>query len=118
MHNTLPLFMQDNLDEVVMLWNTHRIRPYRNRLNPSGRPTLIYNLPHLHGAQNHLCRVTNDEIRLCRDECTPRSCYPCDKTVFDLSCLLMEESGLDKSSYPEEAIELYKFLRNAIHMNV
>lgn len=74
----------------------------------------MYNFPHLYDAENHLCRVTDVQINICMEECTPKGPYPCDETIYELCSLLMEEAMLDKPGDPEEATELYNFLRNRI----
>ena len=44
----LPVLKKE-LDEFVLLWNTHHIRPTRLVACPSGRPDDIYELPELFG---------------------------------------------------------------------
>ncbi|XP_069122977.1 uncharacterized protein [Argopecten irradians] len=106
--------IQDGLDEVVELWNTHRIRPSRNQVSPSGRPNTMYHLPHLHGAHHHICPVMPAEIQLCKEVCTPKKRYTCDKTVFNLCCELMDENNKFPPTNANEAKQLYQFLRHRI----
>ncbi|XP_062600142.1 uncharacterized protein LOC134261754 [Saccostrea cucullata] len=112
--------IQDEINEVVEIWNTHRIRPYRNQISPSGRPNIMYNLPHLYGAQSHLCRVTEEQIAVCESECTPKTDFPCDETVFELCCFLMEEAGYDTHVLQDtnEKEQLYIFLRDAVRLQL
>ncbi|MGH0123047.1 UNVERIFIED_CONTAM: hypothetical protein FKN15_047457 [Acipenser sinensis] len=106
---------KDELLRLVHLWNIHRIRPTRNAVAPDGRPVLMHNLPHLYAARNYSNAITNQQLRACREECLPKGPYPCDETVFELSCFIMGENNLTTPTNPDEAIELYLFLRNYIH---
>ncbi|XP_070562308.1 uncharacterized protein [Ptychodera flava] len=111
-------FVQADLDEVSSIWNTHRIRSSRNQNAPSGRPILLYSLPELYGADNQLRRVDMQAIQCCEEECVPKGEYPCDVTIFDLCCTIMEESDWDKPSDPYEAATLYALLRSSIRADL
>ena len=100
------------------MWNTHRIRPCRNRIISSGRPTLMYNLPYLYGAQSHACRVTDDQIAVCQTECKPKTNFPCDETIFELCCVLMEEAKYEVPSDPDKKVQLYLFLRHSVRLHL
>jgi hypothetical protein len=75
---------------------------------------MMYMCERLYGVDNFLCHVSNEEIEACVQECTPKGPLPCDETVFELSTLLMEESGRRKPERGEEAVLLYQFLRQNI----
>lgn len=109
---------QDELQQVQHLWNSHRIRQSRNAVAPNGRPLMMYHLPQLFGAIDYLKPVSQDAVDACREECLQRGPYSCDETVFTLSCLLMEENHLHPPTTPDEAIELYMFLRSCIVANL
>ena len=94
---------------IVDMWNTHPIRPYKNRIIPFGRPTLMYNLPYLYGAQRHACRVTDEQIGVCQTEFKTKTNFQCDETIFKLCCLLMEEPKYEVPSDPGENVHLYFF---------
>ncbi|MGH0172742.1 UNVERIFIED_CONTAM: hypothetical protein FKN15_070878, partial [Acipenser sinensis] len=113
---TLVYYLQDDLNRIVHLWNNHRIRPCRNQIAPCGRPMMMYKLPHLYGAQAHLCEVTAEHAHMCLEECVQEGPLPCDKTVFELCCLLMQENGCSpQPTNPSDAVLLYEFLRNTIY---
>lgn len=76
--------MQDELDEVVTTWNSHKIRAKEGRGVIGGHPILMYTLPEMHGAEDNLKTIDMEELALYKEECTPKSQYPCDDTVFDL----------------------------------
>ncbi|XP_073682659.1 CUB and zona pellucida-like domain-containing protein 1 [Garra rufa] len=44
----------EELDEIVLAWNNHRIRPVHNSRSPHGRPSIMYAVSHLYGATDHL----------------------------------------------------------------
>lgn len=112
------VFFQRELQQVAHLWNCHRIRRSRNAVSPSGRPLILYSFPHLFGTANYLKAVSHPKIQACRDECLPRGPHPCDETVFDICCLAMSENYLHPPNTPEEATELYLFLRAYIRSQV
>ena len=51
-------------------WNAHRISPSRNQQGPFGRPSVIYHIPQLYGAEDLSVPVQPDEIEVCESECT------------------------------------------------
>ncbi|KAK1175702.1 hypothetical protein AOXY_G391 [Acipenser oxyrinchus oxyrinchus] len=87
--------LQEELNTVAHIWNTHRIRAQRNTTAPQGRPLMMYTVPHLYGAEDHQCPCSMENIANCEEECRTRRNYSCDKTVFELCCLLMDEHRLD-----------------------
>ncbi|KAK6494193.1 hypothetical protein HHUSO_G679 [Huso huso] len=106
--------LQDELNTVAHIWNTHPIRAQRNRTTPHGRPLIMYTLPHLYGVADHLCPSSRDDILNCEEECLTRRNYPCDKTVFELCSLLMVERGLDPPGDIDQATHLYITLKEEI----
>ena len=78
----------------------------------------MYNIPHLYGADNHLCKTTDESITVCLEECTQKGEYPCDECLFELCCILMTEQGRAPPGDANEAVELYVFLRNNILDNL
>ncbi|KAE8577806.1 hypothetical protein XENTR_v10023069 [Xenopus tropicalis] len=110
--------IQDELDEVVQTWNSHIIRQSSQQTTYAGRPALLYLLPGVYGVEDRLKPVDSDEVSLCREECLPKGQYPCDKTIFDLCCLLMEENAWGAPEDPFYATDLYIKLRNEILPNL
>ncbi|XP_034339055.2 uncharacterized protein [Magallana gigas] len=104
--------IQDELQEVVHLWNTHRMRQSPHQVSPSGRPLTMYRLPHLYNAEHHLCQVSLEKIRVCKEECSFKGPCPCDR--FELCCLLMAENNLQPPVNSDTAKRLYNALRNNI----
>ncbi|KAI7802087.1 hypothetical protein IRJ41_024666, partial [Triplophysa rosa] len=80
--------IEEELQQVQHLWNSHRIRQSRNA----------------------------EAVDACREECLQRGPYSCDESVFTVSCLLMEENHLHPPTTPDEAMELC--LRSCIVANL
>ncbi|KAL4009634.1 hypothetical protein ACER0C_003486 [Sarotherodon galilaeus] len=108
--------IQDELDEVVNTWNSHKIRPSGSAA--SGRPVIMYSFPELHSAEDRLKPISMEDITLCMEECSPKGQYPCDETVFELCCLLMVENEWDAPGDPLGAADLYIRLREEIQQSI
>ncbi|XP_037136560.1 uncharacterized protein LOC119139703 [Syngnathus acus] len=106
--------VQDELDEVVNTWNSHKIRPRSNGDTASGRPVVMYSFPAMHSAEDRLKPTGMQDITACMEECTPKCQFPCDETVFELCCLLMEENEWHAPSDPLHASDLYLMLREEL----
>lgn len=78
----------------------------------------MFSLLGLHNAEDRLKLIDVDEAAFCQEECTPKGQFPCDETVFDLCCLLMEENGWDAPTDPFSAANLYVLLRAEIQQNI
>lgn len=101
------------MDTLSAMWNAHRIRKQHNQNTPSGCPAILYGAPHLYGTEDHLIHCTDEDIQNCEEECHERS-YPCDVTVFELCCILMEENELYVPKTVAEGKELYLKLRQEL----
>lgn len=106
-------FSKAELDRFVQMWNAHRIRPQRNTTAPHGRPSIMYMAPHLYGSDDYLYQCDGLDVQNCQEECHVMT-YPCDETVFELCCLLMQELHLHPPDDAEEARNLYLRLRQEI----
>ncbi|XP_053699784.1 uncharacterized protein LOC128757644 [Synchiropus splendidus] len=106
--------MQDELDEVVNTWNSHKIRSRLTGDAASGRPVVMYSFPAIHSAEDRLKSAEMEEVIVCMEECMPKAPFPCDETVFELCCLLMEENEWHAPSDPLVASDLYITLRGEI----
>ncbi|KAI9541202.1 hypothetical protein NQZ68_032986 [Dissostichus eleginoides] len=68
--------VQDELDEVVNTWNSHKIRPRSTDDTASGRPVIMYSFPELHSAEDRLKPIAMEEglsMGLPRNLCTCRN---------------------------------------------
>jgi hypothetical protein len=68
--NTCSLYLQDELDQISLVWNRHRIRGTRERLQPAGRPDVLYQNPLLYHTQDFLQLISHTEIDACMAQCT------------------------------------------------
>lgn len=96
-----------------MEWNVHKIRRSRNSISPTGRPTIMFEIPSLYGAQNYMTRVPNFAIEAISCNCKILN-YPCDEDLHNLCSILMAENGYKHQSDPYEAMELYIALRRIL----
>ena len=80
----------------------------------SGRPVVMDSFPELHDAEDRQKPISIEEVTLCAKECTPKGQFPCNETVFELCCLLMEENGWEAPGDPFAAADLYIRLREEI----
>ena len=103
---------------MVHSWNTHNMRPDRKIGRGGGRPVLLYSLPELSGAEDKLVSVNIEELLACKAECTPKSAYPCDRDIFELCCILMDENRWTTPNDGYEAAHLYELLRNEIRRDI
>lgn len=110
--------MQAELDEVMQTWNSHKLTAKAGQGVTGGRPILMYTLPRMYGGEDHLKTIDMEELYLCKEECSPKSQYLCDETVFELCCLLMLENGWDAPRDAFSAAELYISLRTEILLNL
>ncbi|KAA0706551.1 hypothetical protein E1301_Tti022474 [Triplophysa tibetana] len=106
--------IQEELDEVASLWNTHRIRPVHNSRSPNGRPTIMHAVPQLYGARDYLHPVRPEDVDVCLEECVFKD-YPCDKDVFDVCVHLIAEHNLDMSKDVYSTLDVYIKLRELIN---
>ncbi|KAJ8914135.1 hypothetical protein NQ315_016213 [Exocentrus adspersus] len=104
----------EELNNVVLEWNTHLIRKNRHSHCPSGRPDVIFNFPQIHNSNDHLIVVQEEHLQTCEEECVFLDCPCSDNDVFDLCKIILEELGSDKPTDPLDAISLYKEIRNEI----
>lgn len=110
-------FLKEQLNEVIQIWNSHRIGPSRNQNVPSGRPLLMYSIPELYDQQDYLVPVCADDVEVCEEECIFRR-FPCDEDVFHLCVEYQFESHFRQPLTPEEAVDLYLHLRECLHRDL
>lgn len=106
--------LQEELDEIVLAWNNHRIRPVHNSRSPHGRPSIMYAVPHLYEATDYLHPVSLDKVQVCLEECVFKE-FPCDEDIFNVCVDLMSEHDLDLTYDVYAAVDLYIKLRQLIN---
>jgi len=107
--------LQDELDKVAAVWNSHVIRPSRNIRVPSGRPNVMFNFPVIYATEDYAETVPEPIIDACRDECIFRRSIPCDVDIHDISCCIMAEENMDIPVCPDTARQTYLHLREVIN---
>ncbi|KAK3580039.1 hypothetical protein CHS0354_037626, partial [Potamilus streckersoni] len=92
----------DELDDVMMVWNTHRIRASKNNTS-SDRPLILHLLPEMKNVEDHLSDVSANEIEVSRMKYDQETIYPCEEELFELCCLHMEETtGINRKLLPRQ----------------
>ncbi|XP_033761355.1 uncharacterized protein LOC117343145 [Pecten maximus] len=110
--------IQADIDSTITVWNCHRIRPSKMTALPCGRPALMYSIPELYGVEDGLKAVEQDKLEICESECRMKDDIPCDKDVFDLCNLLVNENEWNIPVDPYEMCDLYIQLRNQIKNSI
>lgn len=111
--NEVNDYFQNNLDEVVLEWNVHKIRRVRNSTTPSGRPCIMYEMPAFYEAQNYLMKLPDFAMEALQSQCVSLE-YPCDRDVFELCNILLAENDWTKKENPFDAADLYVKLRDIL----
>ncbi|KAJ8314828.1 hypothetical protein KUTeg_006978, partial [Tegillarca granosa] len=106
--------IQAKLDQIVSVWDVHCLQRKKNSDANVGKPFLLYNAPEMFGGNDKLCHLNADDYEICKEETVDLPDIPCDDTVYELCCLLMEEGGWDLPLNTQDGIELYMNLRNSI----
>ncbi|KAL3857207.1 hypothetical protein ACJMK2_011899 [Sinanodonta woodiana] len=108
----------DELDDVMMVWNTHRIRANQTN-SPAGRPLSLHLLPYMENVEDHLCDVLEEEIEVCRMKCAEETIYTCEEELFELCCLHKEEKQLESTeSYYRSHILIFTLSQLAFNTTV
>lgn len=102
--------LQNELQRVARLWNSHRIRPSTNQESPPGKPDVLYFLSSAANDDVEDCkkRVNLAEIDIAEEVCCadmPQS-EPRDQFCH-LATIIMNEKGLTQPQTPAAAQELY-----------
>lgn len=92
-------------------WNSHRIRKSKDDNQPSGKPVVLYFLPHLSRAEDRLVKVDSLYIDACEDQCSRKTDKSCDDIVHDLCTQIMTELNLEFPPDNSDLADLYLALR-------
>lgn len=85
----------------------------KNRNVPNGKPLLLYTLPQLYGAVNHLCTVDADRLDAAEALCRIDN-VKCDETILELCDNILEENHIEKPATIVELRDVYIYFRNRI----
>ena len=75
----------------------------------------MYMVPMLYETVDYLCPVENDELEICKSECTFRRAIACEEEVFELCTILMRERNLQVPRDAYQACDLYMELRRCLN---
>jgi hypothetical protein len=78
----------------------------------------MYTIPQLYQAEDHLCPVDDNKIRICADESVRKTLTCSDDTIFELCTILMKDNNLSKAQDVNEAKTLYIRLRQLIRFEL
>jgi len=104
---------QSELDVTARVWNSHVIRQSKRGL-PSGRPTVMFEVPSLYGTSSYLNTISEQELNACVQLCSFRSAIPCDTDMYTLCCQTLRQHQLAYPDTPDQAMHAYCTLRQSI----
>lgn len=70
---------------------------------------MLYNTPEFYGTTDQSQDVNLQDVENCVQHCTILK-LPCDKDIYKLAKLYMEERNIERPSDAYEAVTLYRFL--------
>ncbi len=101
------------LNATTEVWNSHTIRKSRRNV-PSGRPTVMLEVPVLYGTHSYFNNITTQEQNACRDICSFRSVIPCDIEMYSLCVEILRQLRLAYPTTPNDALQVYLTLRQSL----
>ena len=108
--------LQNDLDEMKILWNNHRIRYTRNAECPAGRPNVIYFAPERFGGRNGAMAIDQSQLNIAKPYCKKSSIFGCSEEFLQLVSIIMSENNLSMPGNPDEARSLFEFLVQQIEL--
>lgn len=104
--------LQEELDDTALEWNCHKISAQRNTNCETGKPITMYEIPHLYAAMDYIQHIRDRQIlAACRF-----LNLPCDKDIYELCNIIMQEKNLQLSDDPYCNIDVYIELKNEINI--
>lgn len=110
--------LQQDINEMITVWNTHCIRPTKNQNVPSGRPCTMYAIPLVYGTHDYAVEVENHAVTACKDECLLNQDKPSDSDLHELFNILMEEHQLERDMDAYRVLDIYNMLRPIIWQEI
>lgn len=72
-------------------------------------------MPELYDTRNYLQNVPEEEIEMAKEECIfYDKNIPCDKDVFELCEIVLQEGEIELTQDPFDALNVYMYLRTKI----
>ena len=108
--------LQDELDEIVSMWNQHRIRCTRNCDSPGGIPNILYFLPSLtHTSEKKIPIRMHNDIVLAQNFTKTSPQFGCSSLISNFCLTFMRLHGLDLPKDRHGAEQLFQILLNAVN---
>ena len=105
--------IQQELDEMKSMWNTHYIREVSNSEYPPGRPNFLYFMPEQSGGRSFRFPVNEMDVNACHPFCELPDVNGCTNETHELVSLIMREEELEFPSNATEAKILFiSIIRN------
>ena len=105
--------LQNELNETISLWNSHRIRPVRSAECPGGRPDVLYFLSGGDETSDCSFPVTINDFILGQLQCTPQAIFGCTDELMNLATIVLRQESLSIPQTVDEAKHLYLLLINS-----
>ena len=83
--------LQDELDEIMKVWNQHRIRRIRMSDGNNGVPDDMYFLPNRYGKDNRRDEIEDADVLLPREFISEPPYYVCSNEFAKLVCIIINE---------------------------
>lgn len=98
--------LQDELNNVAINWNLHRIRLQKVD-SPSGRPDVLYFMPVLQDTQDYKRMCSEDDLDIVEELFDYELIPKCSPEFQEMAEILMNENDLHPPSNAEQALTLY-----------
>ena len=105
--------IQQELDEMKSMWNTHYIREVQNSECPPGRSNVLYFMPEQSGGRSFRFPVNEMDVNACHPFCELPDVNGCTNETHELLRLIMREEELEFPCNATEAKNLFvSIIRN------
>ena len=95
--------IQNELNETISLWNSHRIKPVRNAECPGYRPDVLYFLSRGDRTSDCSFPVTINDFILGQLQCTSQVILACTDELINLATIVLKQECLNISQTVDEA---------------
>ena len=99
--------LQTELDEMLSLWNSHRIRNVRNAECPPGKPDVLFHTARTQGVPNYSFPFSIEDLNLVKEHTTQPCLFGCSEEYSELFFFLMREHGLSTPNSVDSAKTLF-----------
>ena len=101
------IIIQQELDEMKSMWNTHYIREVRHSEWPPGWTNILYVTPEQSGGRSFRFPVNEMDINSCHPFCELLDVNGCTNETHELVRLIMQEE--EEQEFPSNAAEAKKY---------